>query len=118
MTQTQDATGTTRPAAESSCHALTPRRDDLAAAAGRLSHDFGNVLTGILGFTELALLHLPPNSAPHRHVQEVLDATQRGVEYINRLHLISQRSPRVLRPSFLQDVVTEEAHRLRAAWGP
>src|SRR5262245_22856946 len=29
-----------------------------AAVAGRLAHDFGNVLTGILGFTELALAGL------------------------------------------------------------
>jgi len=53
---------------------LAARQQRLEAAAAvtrRLAHDFGNVLTGILGFTELALAQqTPSNASLHAYLNE------------------------------------------------
>ncbi len=96
---------------------LQQRLEDAAVVVARLSHDFGNVLTGIMGFTELGLAQLTPGSPAFQRIQEVFHAAEQGVHLISRLHGISQRSPRSSRPTFLAAVVAEEASRLRTAWG-
>ena len=46
--------------------AETQRRLELAASlTGKLSHDFGNYLTGIMGFTELSMFQLAPDSVSY-----------------------------------------------------
>lgn len=92
------------------------RLEDTALVVARLSHNFGNVLTGILGFTELALAQIAPDSPAFPQIQEVYQSAQRGVEFLNQLNVFSRRTPKQSRPAFLVAVVAEEASRLRAAW--
>lgn len=91
--------------------------EQAAAVTGRLAHDFGNVLTGILGFTELSLTQLPENSIPHRYIQEVLHSAQQGASWVRKLQLFSRRAAPQCWPTALGPIIQEEASRLRAAWG-
>jgi signal transduction histidine kinase/CheY-like chemotaxis protein len=95
------------------------RQQRLEAAAQvtrRLAHDFGNVLTGILGFTELALAQQIPTSTPlYSHLQEVHRAAQGGAQFINQLRLFSRRQSATSRPSSLASVLAEEEARLKSA---
>src|SRR5437868_1053231 len=53
------------------------RLEDAATVVRRLAHDFGNVLTGILGFSELALAQqVPANTPLHGYLNEVYRAAQ------------------------------------------
>jgi signal transduction histidine kinase/ActR/RegA family two-component response regulator len=88
-----------------------------AAITGRLAHDFGNVLTGILGFAELSLTQLPANSVPHRYVNEVLQSAQQGANWVRKLQLFSRRSAPQAWPTALAPILHDEAARLRKAWG-
>jgi signal transduction histidine kinase/ActR/RegA family two-component response regulator len=55
-----------------------------------LAHDFGNVLTGILGFNELALSEkLPVNSTLRKYLAEVQQGAQRGKEFVDRLRVFA-----------------------------
>ncbi len=45
--------------------------------AGGVAHDFNNVITAILGFSELMLAHVDENHATHRHLAEI----QRSAEF-------------------------------------
>src|SRR5436190_7078964 len=49
------------------CHRLEVQLETVAATTARLAHDFGNILTGILGFAELAMAKVPPQSAASEH---------------------------------------------------
>lgn len=111
MTQLLDAARATPPlpSAPSSRAALTERLDDMASLIGRLAHDFGNVLTGVMGFTELALLQMPPDSLGFQRVQEAYRAAELGAQFVQRLNLISQRVPRGIQSVRLQDVVSSQA---------
>jgi signal transduction histidine kinase len=91
-------------------------RLELAAhVTGRLSHDFGNYLTGILGFTELSLTQAPVDGILHRFLQEVLQSAKHGAEWIRRLHLFCRRNALPSWPTPLKNVLADEEARLRSA---
>jgi signal transduction histidine kinase len=69
----------------------TALMDQAAWMAGRLAHDFGNVLTGILGFTELTVAQLAPNSPPHRYMTEVWQAARAGAGWVHQLQMFGRR---------------------------
>ena len=68
------------------------RLEQAALITSRLSHDFGNYLTGIMGFTELSLSQAPPDSTLHRYLEEVLESARQGADWIRRLHGFCRRS--------------------------
>ena len=47
---------------------LTERLGQAAQVAGRLCHDYGNMLTGVLGFSELAAAHVAEDELSLRTV--------------------------------------------------
>src|SRR4051795_5086144 len=63
----------------------------------KLAHDFGNILTSILGFTELALDQLHPDDLVHAHLQEVQRAAEQGARLTNQLRLFSRRGAGLVR---------------------
>jgi signal transduction histidine kinase/CheY-like chemotaxis protein len=91
------------------------RLEQAAVVTGRLSHDFGNYLTGIMGFTELSLTQVPADGLLHRYLQEVLQAAKDGAEWIRRLHLFCRRNPTRSWPTLLSCILADEETRLRAA---
>ena len=93
------------------------RLEEAAIVVGRLVHDFNNVLTGILGFTELTLSQLAPNSASYDYINGAFQAAQQGTQLITQLSLFSKRSKARSQPADLAPVVAEEEKRVRKAWG-
>jgi len=84
---------------------------------GRLAHDFGNILTGILGFAELSLTQLPPDAPARRFVQEIIQFAENGAGCGRKLQAFGRRSkPRSL-PIPLAPLVAREEDRLRQVWG-
>src|SRR5262249_21672272 len=74
---------------------------EAARDARRLTHDFSNSLTGIMGFTELSLAHAPAESMLHRYLTEVLQAARDGAAWVRRLHLFCRRAPSRCWPTVL-----------------
>jgi signal transduction histidine kinase len=93
------------------------RLEEAAAVAGWLAHDFGNVLTGVLGFAELALEEAPPRSQLHDHLREIRQAADRGADFIRKLLHFSRRKRTREEVAVLADVVHRLAERLRTEWG-
>ncbi|MGL4555113.1 MAG: response regulator [Gemmataceae bacterium] len=98
---------------------LAGRQQRLEAAAAvtrRLAHDFGNVLTGILGFTELALAQqTPSNASLHAYLSEAYRAAQAGAQYTSQLRQFSCRQPLSSRPAQVGAVLGELESRLFAS---
>lgn len=94
-------------------------RLELAAAmASRLSHDFGNHLTGIMGFTELSMFQLATESVPYRYMQEVLQAARVGAEWIHRIHQFTRRQAQPGWPAVVSHAIEAEEARLRLTDSP
>jgi signal transduction histidine kinase len=87
------------------------RRQRMGAAAHlvrRLAHDFGNVLTGILGFSELALADKDASRSPlHEYLNEVHRGAQGGAQYTNQLRLFAGRQASSTRSCNLAKVLAE-----------
>jgi signal transduction histidine kinase/CheY-like chemotaxis protein len=93
------------------------RLESAAAVARRLAHDFGNILTGILGFSELSLTqNVAQDSALHRYLMEVYRGAQAGAAFTHQLRLFSRRHPVSPRPTALGDVARDEETRVRLLW--
>lgn len=87
------------------------RRERMEAAARlvrRLAHDFGNILTGILGFSELALSQQAETDSPvHLYLTEIHRGAQNGAEYTDQLRLFARRHTTAKRGCRLADVLGE-----------
>ncbi len=92
------------------------RLDDSAPAVRRIAHDYGNVLTSILGFAELALNNLPKKHPLTEHLTEIYRAAQVGERLTNQLRLFSRRHWPLNQPARVADVASAQAERIRAAF--
>lgn len=94
------------------------RMDAAARIVRRLAHDFGNILTGILGFSELSLAQqLSPSSPLHAYLTEIHRGAQNGAQYTNQLRLFARRQTTSNRSCNLAAVLGEEKARLTPALG-
>lgn len=93
---------------------LYQRLGDTAAIAGRMAHDFDNLLQGIIGFSDLALPLLPPGSQPANYVAEIGKVGQRGITFTQQLHHLS-RSGQVKPTPGAVGLATKEEARLKVA---
>jgi len=69
---------------------LSQRVADAAAIAGRLAHDFDNLLMGVLGFAELALAQTTEGSPAHAYMTELYKVAQRGTTITGQMHDLSR----------------------------
>jgi len=97
--------------------ALQRRMENVAQVTGRLAHDFGNILTGVLGFAELSLAQAPLDSPQRRYLSEVVQSAQHGAAWVRKLQTFSRRSRAKGPPSQLGTTLAEETDRCRQAWG-
>ena len=97
------------------------RQRDLETAArvsARLAHDFGNILTGIVGFCDLSLaLKLPADSQVSRYLRELQRCAQNGAQLTQLLRLFSRRQAGGVQPLELPTLIAEEAARATTAGG-
>jgi signal transduction histidine kinase len=109
-----DVTGWLDPA---DVAARQARLEDTALVVRRLAHDFGNVLTGILGFSEMSLGLVSPASPAHQYTQEVRRCAQQGAELTQRLRWLSRRGTTEREAGSLAEMIDREERRLRAESG-
>jgi CheY-like chemotaxis protein len=90
--------------------------EDFAPSVRRIAHDFGNVLTSILGFTELAMAQMAPNAASRRYLEEAHRSARQGGQFIDQLRLFSRPNARQAGFCFVAHVALQERNRLQAAY--
>ena len=98
--------------------ARTSRLEALGALAGGVSHDFNNVLAGIVGYGEMAQDAAAPGSDQARHLGKVLQAAQRGQLLIERILSFSRGGARTSAVFELEPVVEEVLTLLTASLRP
>jgi PAS domain S-box-containing protein len=91
--------------------------DALGTLAGGIAHDFNNILTGILGYCELAGLDIDEKDRLVGHLGEIRGAGMRAKDLVNRILTFSRQSTPTLAPMDLGHAVNE-AHKLLRASTP
>lgn len=97
---------------------LNQRLGDAAVIAGRMAHDFDNILTGIIGFADLAGPSLPVGSQAARFVNEIGKVGQRGIVFTQQLHHLSRSAQVKPNPGAVSAAVQKEEQRLKVVIAP
>ena len=82
---------------------------------GGIAHEFNNVLASIIGFTELTVDDVPPESRAWHNLQKVLQAGLRAKQVVQQLMAFSRQSPPVREPVQLDQIIREALTFLRAS---
>jgi two-component system, cell cycle sensor histidine kinase and response regulator CckA len=75
------------------------KMESVGRLAGGIAHDYNNILSVIIGFTELAMDKVDPNELLYEDLQEILRAANRSVDITRQLLAFARKqviSPKVL----------------------
>jgi len=89
----------------------------IGTLAGGIAHDFNNILSGILGYAELALITGKNDGDTDKFLREIIKAAQRAGEVVGQILTFSRQTEVELRP-ILPGPVLEEASKLLRASAP
>ncbi len=92
---------------------LEHRLKDASVIAGRMAHDFDNILTGIMGFADLSLPLVPAGSQVARFISETNSVGARGIVFTQQLHQLSRSAQVKPQPSSVAAVLAKEEQRLK-----
>ncbi len=65
------------------------KMESIGTLAGGIAHDFNNILTGVMGFAELALMELGPHHELAEYLRHILSLGARARDLVRRLLLFS-----------------------------
>ncbi len=83
----------------------------VATLAGGIAHEFNNCLTAIMGFSDLALPLLVPDSRAHGHVQQVILASKRARDLVTQMLMFGRQAEGAKQRVSL-DILLKETLRL------
>ena len=89
----------------------------VATLAGGIAHEFNNCLTAIMGFSDLALPLLVPDSRAHGHLQQVILASKRARDLVTQM-LVFGRQAEHAKQSISIDILLKETLRMLRATFP
>jgi PAS domain S-box-containing protein len=94
------------------------RMESLWGLAGGVAHDFNNILTGILGYTELALMSDRLDDEVRGHLTEIMAQGKRAAELVSRIMAFSRQGARECRPIRLDAVIRDAVLLLHGGFPP
>lgn len=83
----------------------------MATLAGGIAHEFNNCLTAIMGFSDLTLPLLAPDSRAHGHLQQVVLASKRARDLVTQMLLFGRQGNHTKQPISL-DILLKETLRI------
>lgn len=89
------------------------KMEAVATLAGGIAHELNNCLTAILGFSDLALPSLVPDSRVHGHVQQVILASKRARDLVMQMLVFGRQAESTKQPISLEILLKETLRILR-----
>jgi PAS domain S-box-containing protein len=93
------------------------KMEQIGTLAGGVAHDFNNILSVILGYTEIALQDLEPDSHLRPDMMEVHRAAERARDLTQQLLAFSRRQTLEMRVLGLNEVIDDGINMLRRLMG-
>lgn len=90
------------------------KMESLGTLAGGIAHDFNNILSGIIGFSELAMMkaELPPDI--HGYLKEIFYAGMRATDLVRQILTFSRKCGNERQPLHAPLVIREALKLLRS----
>lgn len=91
------------------------KMEAIGTLAGGISHDFNNILTAIIGYTELSML--PGTNQKHlrSNLEQVLRAGGRARDLVSQILAFSRQTEQEIRPISITPIIKEALRFLRAS---
>ena len=93
--------------------AQAQKMEAIGTLAGGIAHDFNNILGVILGYTELAMDDIPPDSKPAGDLNQVLEAANRAKDLVKQILAFSRQTKIERIPIQLQSLIKETLKMMR-----
>ncbi len=88
--------------------------ESIGTLAGGIAHEFNNILSIIIGNTELALYEVSEQSTAANHLQEIRNASLRAKDVVNGILSFARIAPAERKPVRVGDAARESLKLLRA----
>jgi PAS domain S-box-containing protein len=89
--------------------------ETIGTLAGGIAHDFNNILQAILGYAELILQDVSPDSRTGAHLAQVVLAARRAKDLVQQILTFSRQVEQERQPVQIHLIVTEALTLLRAS---
>lgn len=83
------------------------KMETIGTLAGGVAHDFNNILTPILGYTEMTLDELPKDSDLRYDIEKISHAALRGKDLVQQILTFSRQVDIEKKPIQLNEIITE-----------
>ena len=90
------------------------KMEALGTLAGGIAHDFNNILVAVIGYAELSLGSLTPQSPLHRNLNQILQAGVRARDLVHQILTFSRQEKREPKPLKMGNLVKEALEMLRS----
>ncbi len=87
----------------------------IGTLAGGIAHEFNNILSILLGFSELTLMDLPESSPSRPRLGKMIDTCLRGKDIVQQLLRFSRKTEDAPEPMVLNPIVKETMKFLRSS---
>jgi two-component system, cell cycle sensor histidine kinase and response regulator CckA len=94
------------------------KMEAVGTLAAGISHDFNNILSAIIGYTELGLMDVPEGTPLQNNLANVLKAGRRAADLVKQILAFSRRDEEKMAPIQLSSVVKEALKLLRSSIPP
>ena len=91
------------------------KMEAIGTLAGGIAHDFNNILGGIVGFTDMALLHTEPGTEVHGNLLHIRQGGRRAADLVQQILTFSRQSAAEKVPVLIAPIIRESLKLLRAS---
>jgi len=92
--------------------------ESMGVLAGGLAHDFNNILTSVIGYTDLALTEVPEGSMLRRRLDQVLVGARRAADLTRQLLAYSGKGQFILQAMDLTELARETCQIVHVSLSP
>ena len=89
--------------------------ETIGMLTGSIAHDFNNILSAILGYSEISLKMTAENSEIHDYLKRILSASSRASNLVKQILNFSRKGEREVRPVQIKHIVDEALALIRAS---
>ncbi len=91
------------------------KMESVGILAGGIAHDFNNILAAILGYSELALVELPPEASIRNKLEAIRSSGMRARDLVTQILSFSRKDEQIRSPIGLHLIVKDALKLLRPA---
>lgn len=91
------------------------KMEAIGTLASGISHDFNNILSAIIGYSELANYQLRNNKPCQDSINEIMKAGYRAKDLVAQILAFSRKSENELKPIYLKPVIREVLKLIKAS---